>query len=266
MNVYVGDAGRNMCFKSASWEFIVRQRPDSNNMLPLRSPNCVCAEEGAAGVPLRFQMRLHRTLRVISVALVLLLGVALATLVLLLFGSPALLRHGKPPAMSNALTAPQAVSEKLQSENHLSHPSAMLTIEKKSHLVWQYAEGNAHRRGGMTYEGGSLTVPSKGLYRLYLQVTFVFTLDNNDSDMCANDILDLKIKLERYSNSYNNFTLLLESDETMSCKHDWTKSMYTSGIFELEALSQIRVNLTPENLVKTDDAHSFLGAEQILAY
>lgn len=260
-----------MCVKSSSLQSIVRLWPenDTRDMLPQRCPNCGCAEEGAAGVPLRFQMRLQRTVRIIAVCLVLLLGMALATLALLLFGSPALLRQSEQPAMPDALTAPEAVSEKLQSENDQSLPSARLTIKEDPSPEWQDAHGNAHRRGGMSYDSGNLRVPSTGLYRLYLQITFTFEHDNsniNNSGMCDDDgLLYLKITVERRSSSYNGFRPLLVSEDTMRCDQDWTRSMFTSGSFELDAQTQLRVTIQHRQLVKSQDTLSFFGAELISA-
>lgn len=258
---------------SASQQSIVRllSHNYTGDMLPQRCPRCGCAEEGAAGVPLRFHMRFQRTIRLISVSLILLLGMALATLVLLLFGSPAPLRKTEESPMLNAHTAP-AVSGKLQSEKDLSHPSALLTIVPGPMLVWQSVEGNAHIRGGLKIECGNLSVPSKGLYRVYLQITFEFgSSDHNDSDsdkhdnsdICDDELLFMKISVKRYDGTYKKDRPLLESMDTMSCKHHWRRTMYTSGTFELEDETKLQVDIQPLQLVVKYELSSFLGVELI---
>lgn len=252
-----------MCLASTSLQSIVKLWPDidTRDMLPQRCSSCGCAEYGAAGVPLRFQMQVQRTMRLMSVCLVLLLGVALGSLVLLLFGSPTLLRQSKKENVVLENTVPEAVKEKLQSD--VSHPSAHLTIKDNSQLEWENALGNAHAKGGMTYNGGRLNVPLKGWYRVYLQITFDFSLEK-DSGMCDSHILYLNITVSRFSNSYQNFWPLLVSQDTMSCQHDWTRTLYTSGIFELDAQTQLHVTIQHSQLVtRFDDPFSFFGAELV---
>lgn len=116
----------------------------------------------------------------------------------------------------------------------------------------------------MSCDSGILNIPSNGLYRLYLQITFEFESEKyTNSDICANDLLSLKITVERRSNSYLDIRELLVSEDTMSCTHDWTRSMFTSGTFVLDAQSQIRVKILHKQLVNIHDTRSFFGAELI---
>lgn len=250
-----------MCLTSTSLQSIEKLWPDidTRDMLPPRCSSCGCAEYGAAGAPLRFQMRVQRTMRLMSVGLVLVLGVTLGTLVLLLFGSPTLLRQSKKENVVLENTVPEAVKEKLLSDS--PHPSAHLTIKENSHLEWANADGIAHTKGGMTYNGKSLNVPKKGWYRVYLQITFDFSPEK-DSVMCEGDFLHFNISVSRFSSSYPDFWPLLVSQDTMSCKHEWTRTLYTSGIFQLDAETQLHAHIQYIQLVtRFQDTFSFFGAE-----
>ncbi|KAJ0067833.1 hypothetical protein NL108_011063 [Boleophthalmus pectinirostris] len=258
---------------SASDEDIVRLAYDSD-MLPQRCPemsNCVCAEEAAAQIPIRLQMRLLSTARLISVSIILLLVMVLAILVLLLFGSRASSHQSKelepsPPNLS------EARREKQQSAEDLPHSSALLTItERKPFPEWQGEDGNAHITGHMTVSDGNLSVPTEGLYRLYLQVTFGFDHKQYEirqqcegSDpICDKDLMSLQIYVQSLSKSYMSFRTLLFSEETMSCSHDWTKTMTTTGTFLLDAGTKLRVQLLHSEFVIDQDTRTFFGAELI---
>ncbi|XP_072289855.1 tumor necrosis factor ligand superfamily member 15 [Eucyclogobius newberryi] len=236
-------------------------------MFQHRCPNCGCAaEEAAAQLPFHVQMRLLRTGRVIAVSTVLLLLMVLAILVLLMFGTPAGLRHrNKEPESQHNL--PEARSEKLQSDQDFSHPSALLTIvneTRPSFLEWRSDLGNGYNKG-MIISEENVIVPTNGMYRLYLQVTFDFFSHESSvkEEICEDDLMSLEISVQRLNNRYMHFRTLLVSKDTMSCSHGWTKSMSTTGTFKLEANSLLRVQLLHKELVYNQDTHTFFGVELV---
>ncbi|KAK7933396.1 hypothetical protein WMY93_004292 [Mugilogobius chulae] len=206
-------------------------------------------------------MRLLRTTRVISVSMVLLVGMVLAILVLLLFGSPAALLHGKES--ENTPAFPEAQRQKLQSDPDVPHPSALLTVVPTYYSELKSEHGNTHLKGGMIVSNGNLSLPIKGLYRIYLQVTFDF--DSENYDICEDDMVMVNISVKRCSNSYKQFRVLLASMDTLRCSQDWSKSLITTGTFELEANTVLQVHINHNELVRKQDIYSFFGVELVSA-
>ncbi|XP_055080209.1 tumor necrosis factor ligand superfamily member 11-like [Periophthalmus magnuspinnatus] len=253
--------------QSTSEEAILGHAYDTD-MLSHRCPNCVYAEEPTTEVSIRLQMRILRAARLISVSMVLLLFMVLGILALLLFGSPALSGQSKEP--ESPPNSPEALTGKQQSDRDVSYPSALLTITKRAlYPEWQWEQGNAHLQS-MTVSNGNLSVSTEGLYRLYLQVTFEFIHKaygkcqrcTDSEPMCDKDLkMFLEISVQRFSNSYKSFRTLLSSQDTMSCSHDWSKTMITTGVFLLDANTKLRVKLQHSELVNNQDTHTFFGAE-----
>ncbi|XP_077457202.1 lymphotoxin-alpha-like isoform X1 [Stigmatopora argus] len=141
--------------------------------------------------------------------------------------------------------------------------SALLTAPagKKSngkYLLWESKVGTAYCHGGFHYSNGNLVLPSKGIYRVFLQITYESNADLNDNDGVVN--LDNKVFL--FHDSYPKDRPLLSSVDTISCKaNHWTKSLHTSGTFELEANSTLRVTSENVNLISSKEYLVFFGVE-----
>ncbi|XP_077457203.1 uncharacterized protein LOC144074577 isoform X2 [Stigmatopora argus] len=108
-----------------------------------------------------------------------------------------------------------------------------------------------------------LTAPagkkSNGKYLLWeSKITYESNADLNDNDGVVN--LDNKVFL--FHDSYPKDRPLLSSVDTISCKaNHWTKSLHTSGTFELEANSTLRVTSENVNLISSKEYLVFFGVE-----
>uniref|UniRef100_A0A3B4ATC3 THD domain-containing protein n=1 Tax=Periophthalmus magnuspinnatus TaxID=409849 RepID=A0A3B4ATC3_9GOBI len=125
---------------------------------------------------------------------------------------------------------------------------------------WGIRKARRVSRLSMTVSNGNLSVSTEGLYRLYLQVTFEFIHKaygkcqrcTDSEPMCDKDLkMFLEISVQRFSNSYKSFRTLLSSQDTMSCSHDWSKTMITTGVFLLDANTKLRVKLQHSELCST---------------
>ncbi|XP_077571569.1 lymphotoxin-alpha-like [Stigmatopora nigra] len=145
--------------------------------------------------------------------------------------------------------------------------SALLTapVDKKTngkYLLWESKKGNAYCHGGFLYSNGNLVLPSKGVYRVFLQITYESNgeLDNYDGVvMLVNNVF-------LFHDSYPKDRPLLSSVDTISSNtNQWTKSLHTSGTFILEANSTLRVTSEYVNLISSKEYLVFFGVE-ILQY
>lgn len=199
-----------------------------------------------------------------AVALLLLVSVALAVLIVIavVFGE-----RGHQSSDSQLLIQPERLSSgdsgRQQEQKEFKNPSAMLTAPTGSntvgeYLAWESVEGNAFCHGGFNYSSGNLVVPRKGIYRVFLQITY----EGKDDFKCFSDELRLSNTVFVIGDNYNNNVPLLSSVETVNCSMDqWSKSLYTAGLFSLEANSRLRVtSLYPELIVKKE-SQVFFGAE-----
>nr|XP_019957892.1 PREDICTED: lymphotoxin-alpha-like [Paralichthys olivaceus] len=153
------------------------------------------------------------------------------------------------------------ITSKQQQIINFKNPSAMLTVPTDSnihedYLKWQSKIGNAHCHGGFNYFNGNLVVPRNGIYRVFLQITYQ-CLDSSAH------ILRLTNNVLYFTDSYNaSLPPLLSSVETMICSMEqWEKSIYTAGLFNLEANTRLFVKSSNPELIVKNEALVFFGAE-----
>lgn len=125
------------------------------------------------------------------------------------------------------------------------------------HLKWEIKGGNAFCQGGFSYANGSLVVPRDGIYRVFLQITY------ESKGICSDDSwLKLINTVYSFSDGYQDKTKLLSSVDTVSCSlKQWSKSLYTSGLFELEADTSLSVMSSHPDLIVRKEEQVFFGAE-----
>ncbi|XP_071337888.1 tumor necrosis factor ligand superfamily member 15 [Trachinotus anak] len=152
-------------------------------------------------------------------------------------------------------------SDKQQQLTNMENPSAMLTAPRGNntdgkYLLWESELANAYCRGGFNYSNGNLVVPREGMYRVFLQITYEGT-----PDPCV-DELRLTNTVSSISDSYSEPIHLLSAVDTVSCsmKH-WKKSLYTAGLFRLEANSRLHVTSVYPKLIVKAEQLVFFGAE-----
>uniref|UniRef100_A0A3Q3MZW5 THD domain-containing protein n=1 Tax=Mastacembelus armatus TaxID=205130 RepID=A0A3Q3MZW5_9TELE len=126
------------------------------------------------------------------------------------------------------------------------------------YLEWESEKGKAYCHGGFNYTNGYLVVPTEGMYRVFLQITF----EGKDDFHCDDDHLALTIKVFEKSNQYNANMPLLSSVDTVSCNMGkWSKSLYTNALFKLYANSTLCVQSSYPDLIVTNEYLVFFGAE-----
>lgn len=134
-----------------------------------------------------------------------------------------------------------------------SVPSGNKTHNEGEYLPWETALGIAHCHGGFSYSSGNLTVPRKGRYRIFLQITY--------SSECQDEDIHLKYTVSSVSESYSSDTPLLSAQETVSsCTSHWNKSVYTAGSFNLEANTILHVTSSYRELISKKENQVFFGA------
>ncbi|XP_043966589.1 tumor necrosis factor ligand superfamily member 15-like [Gambusia affinis] len=157
------------------------------------------------------------------------------------------------------------VAEKLQQPQSAQRlPSAMLTAPYGNntngrYLLWQHTLGEAHIDGGFSYSNGSLTVPRKGLYRVFLQALY----DVESSDCGGSTFLVLSSWLYVFRQGDGKDRPLLTAVDTVACKHTVKKSLFTSGIFKLDINDKLHVTSSHPNLMRKNDFQSFFGAQLV---
>ncbi|KAM4579186.1 uncharacterized protein V3H82_008457 [Fundulus diaphanus] len=156
--------------------------------------------------------------------------------------------------------------EKMQQEDSAKQPpSAMLTVPFGNnvfgkYLLWEHKLGQAYIEGGFSYSNGSLVVPRKGLYRVFLQLTFRI----QSSECSKPEVLTLSNSVNVFKNSYPSDHLLLSTVDTVVCGHrSWEKSLFTSGLFKLDANDKLRVTSTHPSYLDKKEHTVFFGAELI---
>lgn len=198
-----------------------------------------------------------------AAALLLLLLSFLAAAVILL----TVVRGGRdqqapdPPLQPDSYST--GISMEQQQQKDFKNPSAMLTAPRGNstvgeYLAWESDDGAAFCHGGFSYSSGSLVVPRNGVYRVFLQITY----ESKGDFECPSDELRLHNTVFFIRDTYNKNVPLLSSVETVSCSMEqWSKSLYTSGLFSLEANGRLSVkSLYPELIVKKE-YQVFFGAE-----
>ncbi|KAL3062248.1 hypothetical protein OYC64_002116 [Pagothenia borchgrevinki] len=227
---------------------------------------CCCGGEGALQ-PLslvqpapRRQTRHPAMAQCVTVGLLLLILAALALLLTVVLGG-----QGHPVSPDSQLTMKperqaSGGSIEQQQQKNSGHPSAMLTAPKGNktdgdYLLWESDTGNAFCSGGFIYSGGSLVVPRAGHYRVFLQITY-------ESKSHSNGNLRLNSTVFVLQKSYNDYQPLLISEDTVSKKlKRWNKSLYTAGLFFLEADSRLRVTSSCQELIVGNEDRVFFGAD-----
>ncbi|XP_033974606.1 tumor necrosis factor ligand superfamily member 15-like isoform X2 [Trematomus bernacchii] len=223
---------------------------------------CCCGGEGALQ-PLslvqpapRRQTRHPAMAQCVTVGLLLLILAALALLLTVVLGGRG---HPVSPDSQPERQASGGSFEQQQQKNS-GHPSAMLTAPKGNktdgyYLLWESDAGNAFCSGGFIYSGGSLVVPRAGLYRVFLQITYE-SKSHFDCNLRLNSTVFVLQK------SYNDYQPLLMSEDTVSKKlKRWNKSLYTAGLFFLEADSRLRVTSSCQELIVGNEDRVFFGAD-----
>ncbi|XP_061527066.1 lymphotoxin-alpha-like [Phycodurus eques] len=202
-------------------------------------------------------LRLQRTNCSVHLVICLLsTAVVVLALVVLRGGCP---QSPDSQSVAHAGTLSSALSNHPQKDED---KTAMLTAPIGSntngkYLLWESKYGNAHCHGGFHYSNGSLVVPRKGMYRVFLQITYESKADFK----CEGD-LKLAIMLYLFSDTYDSDLLLLSSIDTINCStKQWSKSLHTGGMFFLEANSALRVTSAHTNLISSKQYLVFFGAE-----
>nr|XP_020454829.1 lymphotoxin-alpha-like [Monopterus albus] len=132
-------------------------------------------------------------------------------------------------------------------------------ITNGEYLEWesQGEEGHAHCRG-FNYSNGNLVVPVNGLYRVFLQITY----ESKTEYHCSVNELRLTNKVYKIWDGYNVDVPLLISVDTVSCSTtQWSKSLYTEGLFSLNANTRLRVSSSCPELIVKKECQMFFGAE-----
>ncbi|XP_034451753.1 lymphotoxin-alpha-like isoform X2 [Hippoglossus hippoglossus] len=141
---------------------------------------------------------------------------------------------------------------------NFTNPSAMLTVGSNinsQYLKWESELGFAYCHGGFNYYNEKLVVPRDGIYRVFLQITY------EGVDVCLDD-LRLSNNVFYIHDSYNDSVPLLSSVDTVNCSmKQWRKSIYTAGLFKLEANSRLHVTSSNHRLIVEDEKLVFFGAE-----
>ncbi|KAK5870483.1 hypothetical protein PBY51_003425 [Eleginops maclovinus] len=228
--------------------------------------SCSCGGQGAllpltlSQPPQRKQTRPPLMAQCVTVGLLLLILAALALLL-----TVELRGRGQPASPDSQLTMKpeRQASEgsfEHQHQKDSNHPSAMLTAPKGNktdgqYLLWEKNEGTAFCHGGFDYSRGSLVVPRDGLYRVFLQITY----EGKGWQECGRK---LNCNVFVWQKSYiQDKPLLMSVDTIVSKKSRWEKSLYTAGLFNLEADSRLRVTSSCYEGIVFNEYHMFFGAE-----
>ncbi|XP_070689576.1 lymphotoxin-alpha-like [Pempheris klunzingeri] len=249
---------------------LIRDWETSGGMEGDRCCRCCCGGEAGAQEPdtsvqllRRRQTRLRRTTQLFAVALLLL---ASGTLVLLV----AVVRGQRSPDKQSP-EQPSSHSAGLISEHQLKtdYPVAMLTVPCHNttgeYLEWESKIGFSFCHGGFNYTSGSLVVPRDGVYRVFLQITYESKKGLMPECHNNNGQLMLTNKVFYFRDTYRANTHLLSSVDTVNCSmKPWRKSIYTSGLFFLEAKSKLRVKSLHPKLIAGNEHEVFFGAQLLL--
>nr|XP_043873038.1 uncharacterized protein LOC122761914 isoform X2 [Solea senegalensis] len=174
----------------------------------------------------RTQSFLHRTACFLTVlALLLLLIFAAVTFQLLII---VMERGDRHQGEKDTVRLSPGSSSKQQQIPDVMKPCAIIRAPccnntNGKYLLWEHEQGMARCLGGFHYSDGDLVVPRKGMYRVFLQITFAMNC---------------------------NMT-------------QWKKSLHTTGIVYLEAKSRLRVKSSYPELIISDENFVFFGAELV---
>ncbi|XP_018524930.1 tumor necrosis factor ligand superfamily member 15 [Lates calcarifer] len=229
---------------------------------------CCCGGEEAAGLRhntliqllRQRETRFQRMAQVLLVALLVTAAAALALLFTVVLNGRGQQAADTQPMKQTGSRSPD-ICVTQQQHHHLDNPSVMLTAPSTNQipgefLEWESEIGNIHCHGGFNYSSGNLMVPRKGIYRVFLQITY------ESVNACTEATKRLISEVFYITNSYNDNRRLLSSEDTVSCSlKPWRKSLYTSGLFVLEANSRLRVKSSHPELIVNKQYLVFFGAE-----
>ncbi|XP_059193854.1 tumor necrosis factor ligand superfamily member 15-like [Centropristis striata] len=202
--------------------------------------------------------RRQRMAQCLAVALLLMISAALALMITVLLGGRGADRE---PTMQPDSHASGSIGQQQQQEDD-KNPSAMLTAPTGNNtdgqnLEWESEIGHVFLHGGFSYSNGNLVVPRKGIYRVFLQITY----ESKDNHKCDKQE-KLTNRVFYIQDNYPDEILLLSSVDTVSCSLNlWTKSLYTSGLFSLEAQDRLFVRSSHRGLIAKNEHQVFFGAE-----
>lgn len=207
--------------------------------------------------------RLYRMAQITVVAVLLLLSGVLALLITVgLRGRCHVQPDGEAKVSADRLSADvniQQASGRFQASTDVQTPSAMLTAPRGNQTDGKYLQWEtAYCEGGFQYSNGDLVVPRAGTYRVFLQITY-----QGKGEHCSPTEMKLNNKVFRFTDSYPSDVILLTSYDTVKCKELWTKSLYTSGLFKLEANTRLRVTATYPTFIARNAYEVFFGAERL---
>ncbi|XP_041050144.1 tumor necrosis factor ligand superfamily member 15-like [Carcharodon carcharias] len=122
-------------------------------------------------------------------------------------------------------------------------------------LQWEDKNGLAFTKGSLNYQNRALTIPRKGDYFVYSQVSFRGTRSNK-----LKNITHITHIITKLTSSYPDPTQLLSS--TRSINGDpWHVAIYLGAVFHLEQGDRIVVNVSSVNQVDfTNDHKTYFGA------
>ncbi|XP_047447206.1 tumor necrosis factor-like [Mugil cephalus] len=214
----------------------------------------------------RKEKRLQRMAQFIAVAAILLVSGALALVITVGLGgrcpqSPDCQVKMQPDTIPSDISVNSKQTSKSQDQEDLKYPSAMLTAPRGNntngeYLQWDNNTGHAHCSGGFRCDQGDLVVPRKGLYRVFLQITYEF-----GDETCEESQLKLNSKVILYASNYRREVPILSAIDTVQCKHGLSKSLYTSGLFSLGTNDRLRVRSSYRKYIAKNEYQVFFGAE-----
>ncbi|KAK9523211.1 hypothetical protein VZT92_019617 [Zoarces viviparus] len=229
--------------------------------------SCCCCSGGRAGLHRQDMLiellrqketRQQRMAQLLAVTLLLLLSGALALLVPLVFGA----RGQQVPDSQPMLQPHRHSSGALLKQSDSNYPSAMLTVPIGNnsvigdYLQWESVTGNAFCQGGFIYSSGDLSVPRTGTYTVFLQITY-----QRRDDLECDGVLKLTNSVVFIEEAYNKDKILLSSVDWVNCSMvQWSKTLYTAGLFHLRANGRLRVKSTHPHLIVKSEHKVFFGA------
>uniref|UniRef100_UPI0037E98C13 lymphotoxin-alpha-like n=1 Tax=Semicossyphus pulcher TaxID=241346 RepID=UPI0037E98C13 len=207
----------------------------------------------------REKVRLQWMSKFLAVAVLLLVIAVLALLAGLVLGGRGHPSPDSKPTMQrySHLSGVSAEQQKQDSNS----PSAMLTapgrISHGEYLEWESEVGNAYCHG-FNYSSGNLVVPRGGIYRVFLQITF----ENKTGACSPGGQIRLSNIVYVFRENYQKSVSLLSSVDTVMCSvEQWSKSLYTAGLFSLDANCRLSVKSSHPGLITQTEQLVFFGAE-----
>ncbi|KAI1900667.1 hypothetical protein AGOR_G00052270 [Albula goreensis] len=138
---------------------------------------------------------------------------------------------------------------------HLTAPET--SIHNVTTLEWESKNGDAFLQD-FDYGNNALIVPKDGRYSVYLQLTYRMT----EKFVCIpGNLIQLTQEVYRLSDSYPVETLLMVASDTVNCSEKkWRRSIYTSGVFQLEKGDRLFVKAGNAVLIDYNEKRMFFGA------